>query len=183
MVPVHPDDRPLLGMVWEGELFTDSALPFGLRSAPKIFSALADALEWLVRREGVESVMHYLDDYLLVAKTKAGCRDALQILLQIFERLKVPVAPEKLEGPGTRLKFLGIEVNTEEMSIRLSAEKLAELRMLVAEWLGKRSCMDKELESLVGKLQHATKVIRPGRTFLRCVFELLRGSRRGQRFL
>ena len=69
------------------------------------------------------------------------------------------------------------------MSLRLPAEKLAELRMLVAEWLGKRSCMAKELESLVGKLQHATKVIRPGRTFLRRMFELLRGARRGQRFL
>ena len=45
MVPVHPDDHPLLGMVWEGALFVDSALPFGLRSTPKIFSVLADALK------------------------------------------------------------------------------------------------------------------------------------------
>ena len=89
IVPVHPEDRPLLGMMWERSLFVDSALPFGLRSAPKIFSALADALEWLIRYEGVESVMHYLDDYLLVARTWEGCQDALQKLLCIFERLKV----------------------------------------------------------------------------------------------
>ena len=183
IVPVHPEDRPLLGMMWEGSLFVDSALPFGLRSAPKIFSAVADALEWLIRNEGVESVMHYLDDYLLVARTQEGCHEALQKLLGIFERLKVPVAPEKLEGPGTKLKFLGIELNTEEMSLRLPAEKLAELRMLVASWLGKRFCTVKELESLVGKLQHASKVIRPGRTFMRRMFELLRGARRGQRFV
>lgn len=145
MVQVHPDDHPLLGMVWEGELFADSALPFSLRSAPaNILGIGGCSLEWLVRREGVESAMHYLDDYLLVAKTKW---DALQILLQIF---KVPVAPEKLEGPGTRLKFFGIELNTEEMSLRLPAEKLEELRMLVAEWLGKRSCMANELEFLWG---------------------------------
>ena len=41
-VPVHPDDRWLLGMVWENQLFMDVALPFGLRSAPIIFSALAN---------------------------------------------------------------------------------------------------------------------------------------------
>ena len=120
IVPVHPEDRPLLGMMWEGSLFVNSALLFGLRSAPKIFSALADALEWLIRNEGVESVMHYLDDYLLVARTQEGCHEALQKLLGIFERLKVPVAPEKLEGPGTKLKFLGIELNTEEAFERRS---------------------------------------------------------------
>ena len=44
MVPVHPEDRPLLGMRWRGELLVDGALPFGLRSAPKLFTAVADAL-------------------------------------------------------------------------------------------------------------------------------------------
>ena len=42
-VPVHPDDRGLLGMLWDDQLYVDSTLPFGLRSAPKIFNALADA--------------------------------------------------------------------------------------------------------------------------------------------
>ncbi len=37
IVPVHPGDRWLLGMRWQGQLFIDTALPFGLRSAPKPF--------------------------------------------------------------------------------------------------------------------------------------------------
>lgn len=37
MIPVHPDDRSLLGMRWQGTVCLDAALPFGLRSAPKIF--------------------------------------------------------------------------------------------------------------------------------------------------
>ena len=53
----------------------------------------------------------------------------------------------------------------------------------MASWLGKRFCTVKELESLVGKLQHASKVIQPGQTFMRRMFELLRGTRRGQRFV
>ena len=44
-VPVHPDDRWLSGMLWREGLFVDTTLPFGLRSAPKIFTALADAAE------------------------------------------------------------------------------------------------------------------------------------------
>ena len=37
-IPVHPEDWNLLGMVWENSLFIDTTLPFGLRSAPKIFT-------------------------------------------------------------------------------------------------------------------------------------------------
>jgi len=44
VVPVHPDERMLLGMVWRDQLYVDGALPFGLRSAPKLFTALADGL-------------------------------------------------------------------------------------------------------------------------------------------
>ena len=32
-IPVHPEDRYLLGMKWQGNYFIDMALPFGLRSA------------------------------------------------------------------------------------------------------------------------------------------------------
>ena len=30
IIPVHPQDRLLLYMIWQGELFADGALPFGL---------------------------------------------------------------------------------------------------------------------------------------------------------
>ena len=66
MVPVHPEDRPLLGMIWDDTLYVDASLPFGLRSAPKIFNALADTLEWILKREGVSCIFHYLDDFLII---------------------------------------------------------------------------------------------------------------------
>ena len=46
-VPVHPDDRWLLGTEWEDQLFVDTVLPFGLRSAPMIFNAVAEALAFI----------------------------------------------------------------------------------------------------------------------------------------
>ena len=44
-------------------LYIDTALPLCLRLAPKIFTAIADAVEWLVKQDGVESVLHYLDNF------------------------------------------------------------------------------------------------------------------------
>ena len=59
-IPVHPADRNLLGMVWYGELLIDAALPFGLRLAPKIFTAVADAVTWIIRQQGVKFIIHYI---------------------------------------------------------------------------------------------------------------------------
>ena len=53
-IPVHLQDRLLLGMEWQGDVFVDKALPFGLRSAPLIFSALADCLQWIMEQRGAD---------------------------------------------------------------------------------------------------------------------------------
>ena len=54
-IPIHPTDRHLLGMEWQHQLYVNGALPFGLRSAPKIFNTVADALEWILQHRGVET--------------------------------------------------------------------------------------------------------------------------------
>ena len=36
MVPVHPQDCHLFGMMWEDKVYVDAALPFGLRFAESV---------------------------------------------------------------------------------------------------------------------------------------------------
>lgn len=48
-IPIHPGDRHLLGMRWRDRVFVDTCLPFGLRSALKIFNATADGLQMKAR--------------------------------------------------------------------------------------------------------------------------------------
>ena len=177
-IPIHPHDRWLLGMQWDGALYIDTALPFGLRSAPIIFTAIADAVQWILQQEGVRFVIHYLDDFLLIGMPGSEeCAESLAILLRTFKRLGLPIAVNKLEGPWMCLSFLGFEIDTRMMELRLPPSKLKELQELLDQWLGRRSCTRRELESLVGKLAHACKVVRPGKTFLRRMFELLSGAR------
>ena len=64
-VPVHLVERHLLATAWREKLFIDGALPFGVRSAPKIFTALFDAL----KQHGIEHLWHYLGDYITVGKS------------------------------------------------------------------------------------------------------------------
>ena len=88
-------------------------LPFGLRSALKIFTTVADALEWVARQRGVPEIDHYLDDFVTLGPhATADCQKNLDIIIQTCMDLGIPLALEKLEGPTTCLTFLGIEINT-----------------------------------------------------------------------
>ena len=174
MVPVHPQDWALLAVQWAGQLFFDTRLPFGLRSAPKVFTAVADALQWSFTRQGVSWVEHYLDDYVTMGPPKSEkCRQNLESMLATCRRLGVPVAPAKCMGPTSVLVFLGFELDTNALVVRLPAEKLRRTQLLVREWMGKKACRRRELESLLGHLQHAATVIHPGRTFVRRLIELV----------
>ena len=51
--------------------------------------------------------------------------------------------------------------------------KLTKLCELVGKWRRRKCCTKRELQSLAGHLNHACKVVRPGRRFLRGVFGLL----------
>ena len=151
--------------------------PFGLRSAPKIFTPIADTVEWIVRREGASGIMHYLDDFLVVgAPNSSECAATLTTLLRVFDRLGLAVALEKLEGTVSSLVFLGFELDSEAMVIRLPQLKLRELQFHIKSWVGRQSCRKKDLELLVGKLAHASQVGQPGKTFMRRMFKLLAGT-------
>ena len=138
IVPVHPADRLLLGMKWRGELYVDGLLPFGLRSAPKLFTALADALIGIMGNHGVSEAIHYLDDFLILGwPDTEQCKVALQTSLSLCKALRVPIAKHKVEGPGTALCFLGIEIDSVEGTRKLSSEKLRRLQALIRAWQGK----------------------------------------------
>ena len=172
-VPVHTEDRLLLVMQWREKFYMDTVLPFGLRSAPKIFSAVADALEWILLQAGVTFIIHYLDDYLTMGKEHTKeCENNLALIQQICAWLGFPLKAEKMEGPTEILIFLGILIDTLRMELRLPQEKLAELKSLIAQWKYKQASTKRQLLSFIGKLAHAAKIVKPGRTFLRRMLDV-----------
>ena len=153
IVPVHPSDYHLLGIRWRDRTYVDRALPFGFRSAPKFFSALADLVAWVLDQQGIRLQLHYLDNFLFL-----GAPDSLQgaefltTALRVFEMLGIPVAAHKNEGPTSVLVFLGILIDTQAFELRLLADKLARVQETIRSWVGKKACTRKELETLLGHL-------------------------------
>ena len=86
------------------------------------------------------------------------------------------MSPHKWDGPTTCLIFLGIQIDTVAGELRLPEEKLQRLRTLLQEWSTRKSCQRKQLESSIGLLTHAWKVVCPGRFFLRRLLDLLHAT-------
>ena len=75
----------------------------------------------------------------------------------------MPTEPEKEDGPATELVFLGMELDSINLEIRLPQDKLDRLRQTLREVRGMKACRKRQLLSLVGILSHACKAVRAGR--------------------
>lgn len=172
-VGVHRDDRPLLGFRWRGKYYCELALPFGLRTAGNRWELYAEALHYFFEKHlGVTLVIHYVDDFLLVDSDLERASAALLAVNELCEKLGVPMAPEKTVGPCTKLIFLGIELDTVAMCMRLGEERVTELRQLLSTWAAAKHITQGGLASLTGKLHFAAKVVRRGRAYLRRLIDL-----------
>jgi len=154
-------------MKWREHIYIDHCIPFGLRSAPKLFNILADLLAWIAKQAGVSYLIHYLDDYLTMGPPYTpSCQHNVDTFVALCAELGVPLATDKLEGPSTSLSFLGIILDSHRMEIRLPSDKLARMQQLIETWLPLKKATKRQILSLVGTLQHASKVVRPGRSFV-----------------
>ena len=87
-----------------------------------------------------------------------------------FNNLGIPLAPHKTHGPCTTLEFMGIILDSVRMEARLPRDKRTQASLV--SFRGKKSCTLKELQSLIGTLNFACKVVPPGRPFLQRMIDL-----------
>ena len=181
LLPIHIQDFALLGMKFQDQFFVDKCLPFGLSLSCALFEKFSCFLEWHIKKiSGSKLIIHYLDDFCGCKKNQEKADSILEKTLLAFSKLGVPVAPEKVEGPVTCLKFLGLEVDTVAMQVRIPKDKLEDLRENITFVLNKagRKITLRELQSLIGKLNFACKAILPGRAFCRRLIDATIGVKK-----
>ena len=111
----------------------------------------------------IPALLHYLDDFITAGPPDSPqCAHNLAVALAVCKRLGLPLHPGKCVGPATVLVVLGIELDSVSQIARLPAEKLSALKDLISSWLPRKCCNRRELESLIGHLHHAAKVVWPG---------------------
>uniref|UniRef100_UPI0037E76AD8 uncharacterized protein n=1 Tax=Semicossyphus pulcher TaxID=241346 RepID=UPI0037E76AD8 len=173
IVPIHPCQWPLFGIRWDSKYYFAVRLTFGCRSSPCIFNLVSEALCWILLNQfRVPSVLHLLDDFLLIDPPHDGSGSSLGKLKHCFQVLGVPLSEEKTVGPDTRLEFLGITLDTIEMKASLPAEKLQRIRDISKSYCAAEYITKQQLLSLLGHLNFAMRVIPQGRSFISRLLEM-----------
>ena len=97
--PVHPDDWHLTGMKFNNQYYFDMRLSMGSRSSPYNFDTIGQALEFICWVNYlIQFVEHLLDDFITVEPGSEPPR-ALQIIIELFQALGIPLGPEKIVDP------------------------------------------------------------------------------------
>ncbi len=177
LIPIHSQDIPALGLRWYDDWLWDCTLPMGSRSGCAIFESFSEAIQFLAEARGCGKMSHVLDDFLMVSANKHISDSRLSAFLSLCRLLGIPVVVKKTKS-GTCLVFLGITLDTIKMEARLPQDKLHKFLRLVCSYRQLQKISIKQLESLTGLLNFACKVIRPGRPFLRRLYNLMEGIRR-----
>lgn len=173
LLPVKPYLWGYYGLQWANRYYFANRLTFGSKSSPWLFDQFAKALHWiLVHHGGLPSVIHYLDDFLVIEGPQGGSGN-LATLLQIFSCLQVPIAHAKTEGPAHRVTFLGITLDSIRMEASLSGEKLTSCRAAISHALSVGYLSRVELQSLLGRFNFASRIMPQGRAFTSRLLQLL----------
>ena len=182
-VVVATSDWHLLGISWPSsagvtEYYLDLTLPFGLRSSPYLFEQFALGLHYVMEAKGATHIEHYLDDYFTCGPSNTKiCHRNIDIMLESCNETGFEVNHDKLVRPTTELEFLGIIIDSTNMQLKISNERLNDIYNELIIWNNKLSCTKRELLSITGKLSFICRVVRSGRTFIRRMFDLSKSAK------
>lgn len=179
LLPVHLDSMHLLGCRWQGSYFVDRCLPMGCSISGTLFEAFSSFVEWVVRDvSGLNSVIHYLDDFLCIGPLDSNaCAVLLGTLQHIADRFGISLALEKTVGPMTELVFLGITIDSLAMECYLLEVKLVALRQEVKD---KTQDSGQGAAVTAGQSEFCLQNYSHGQDILSPAFVLAFGSGRGQ---
>ena len=169
---IHPSSRKFLRFAFENKVYQFQMLPFGLNTAPQVFTQLGHTVTRYLHRQGI-SVIPYLDDWLIhhpdrqvILRHQAQLINTLDLVGFILNRKKSELdLTQDLQFLGICLRLdLGEASHPESKAweIVARARHLSFLRVLTYS----------QVSQLTGSLNWASGLIPLGRLYLR-LFNLI----------
>ena len=168
-----PADWPLLCIKHENEYFIDCAMPFGSRMSSFYMQNTAQFIARSLEKRGVK-VLIYLDDMIIVSRNYAEAQAAYETTLSLLMDLGLPVATHKLSPPSRSLVWLGICLDLDANTLSIPTSKLDAMRTLITGIKGKTSLTTKQMQSLIGTINHIGRAVPPARLFMCRLLDALR---------
>lgn len=128
-VPIHTDHQRWLRFQIGDEAYAFRCLPFGLSTAPRVFTRVvtAVAVGEHLRCRGV-SLCQYLDDWLIVSGSEKEARRHTDLVVETVERLGFIINRQKSHlSPTQQPVFLGASLDLVQGRARPSPERVVSM--------------------------------------------------------
>ena len=167
-LPLHPSAKRFVNFLWDGKIYQYNALPFGVSSAPYVFTKVLKPIFSKFRLNGGIG-FSYIDDCLVMASTPQECSRQLAFLANELTKAGFYINYEKSDlVPKKCLKFLGYLINTETMQVTPTDEKREKLLGLVSSFLGNHKRIKiRKAAALIGSLNDLCKGMEYGPSYIR----------------
>ena len=150
-VPIVKHHRRFLHFVWHNVPYQWRVLPFGLATAPRVFTSLTKPILFLCRRKGLHIVI-YLDGILVLVCSKQAGKRACLFLCSLLVRLGLHINFSKSDlCLSQSFTFLGLCWDTVHMSVSLPPDKLADIQQLALSLLHTPHVTVRKVMSFLGK--------------------------------
>ena len=160
-VPIWEKHQKYLRFLWRDSLLEFACLPFGLASAPRVFTKLLKPVLSVLRQRGIRLIA-YLDDFLIMAESKQLALQHAATTLNILEGLGFVTNYQKsLLIPSQQIEFLGYMVNSVSMSLSLPKDKLKKVQNHCQKHLDNPVTTVRELSKVLGLLSSSIQAVFP----------------------
>ena len=170
-----PLSAPLNAIMVHGLTYIDVTPSFGCRTSSAACARMTNSVVWLMANKG-HKVLCYLDDFVGIHMNKHQAEQAYSDFLHISDQLGLALNKDKCRAPTHSLQWLGFDVHTINMTVTIPQDRLDEALQQCDGWKTKKTASRKQLQRLIGKLQHITKCVIPGRRFMSRIRKALRDT-------
>ena len=162
-VPIHTQSQKYLRFHFQGVTYQFTSLPFGLATAPLIFTSLVKEVKLIALQSGIR-LHQYLDDWLIRAPSKQTCMDQTQKLLKLVKDLGFIVNLKKSDLiPSQRFDFLGYHFLLDLALVKPTQDRWTKLQEMFHRLSLKSVISARTLMSTIGLLASTEKTVKLGR--------------------
>ena len=166
-IPICEEDQKYLCFQWADKVFRFTCVPFGLSSAPLLFTKTLKPIFSKFHEEGFQG-FGYIDDSFIIAQSFEECAQAVAFLTDLFVKLGFRINTEKsVLNPCQKLTFLGYVLNSNEMTVSPTQEKRKKVKKCVINLLSEHKPKIRTVASVLGFLNDVCKGCEYGPTYLK----------------
>lgn len=166
-IPIHPSHHRFLAFRYRNVDFCFRALPFGLSTAPRVFTRVTKVVLAFLRRQGIH-VFTYLDDWLLVGRSAQETSDLTTYTVSLLENLGWIVNVEKSSLiPTQTITYLGAILDFRTGTASPSPQRVLTLSEMATDMFSRSNAPARTWFRLLGLMANMVDVISFCRLFMR----------------